>query len=209
MQKLPRRLISVEDPEEPKIIDTEELQMDPQKVNYIAFSHKWGDMPKDAVTTRGTLEQHKIRIPQRKLPPSFRQVIAITHALGLEYLWIDTLCINQGRDGDSAEQADMMQTIFSGAYCVIAACNAGNATDGFLRNKLPKCVKIGNVFVSAVTNDFARDVLQSVLNRRGWVMQEHALARRTIFFTGNQMHFECGDGVRCKTLTKLKKLILS
>ena len=207
MRKLPKRLISVEDPKKPRIIETEELKIDPQKVDYIAFSHKWGDMPKDAVTTKETLERCKKKIPVNKLPASFKDVIAITHALGVKYLWIDSLCINQGRDGDFADQADTMQTTFSGASCVIAACDAENATDGFLKKREPTCVKIGNIFVSAVTNDFERDVLQSVLNRRGWVMQERALARRTVFFTGNQMYWECGDGVRCETLAKLKKLV--
>jgi hypothetical protein len=207
MRKLPKRLISVEDLKGPRIIDTEGLKMDPQNVDYIAFSHKWGDMPEKAVTTRENLELRKKKIPSKQLPTSFKDVIAITHALGVKYLWIDSLCINQGRDGDFADQADTMQTTFSGAYCVIAACDAENATDGFLKEREPTCVKLGNIFVSAVTNDFERDVLQSVLNRRGWVMQERALARRTIFFTGNQIYWECGNGVRCETLAKLKKLV--
>ena len=181
--------------------------MDPQTVHYIAFSHKWGEMPKIAVTTNQNLEQRKKKIPWNELPPSFKNIIVITYALGCKYLWIDTLCIKQGPDGDFTEQADTMQTTFNGAYCVIAACSAENATDGFLQDKDPRCIKMGNVFVSAVTNDFERDVLQSPLNRRGWVLQECALARRTIFFTNNQMYWECGDGVHCETLAKLTKLV--
>jgi hypothetical protein len=68
-------------------------------------------------------------------------------------------------------------------------------------------VRLGNICVSAVTNDFNRDVVLSPLNRRGWVLQEHALARRTIFFTENQMYWECGDGVRCETLGKLMQFV--
>jgi hypothetical protein len=43
------------------------------------------------------------------------------------------------------------------------------------------------------------------LNKRGWVLQERALARRTIYFTARQTYWECGCGVRCETLTRLHK----
>lgn len=115
---------------------------------------------------------------------------------------------NQGPDGDFAEQVEDMQTIFSNAYCVIAASSAMGASTGFLARNSLESVKLGDIFVSGVTNDFTRDVVQSPLNRRGWILQEHALARRTIFFTETQMYWECGDGVRCETLRKLMQLVL-
>ncbi|OCK81870.1 HET-domain-containing protein [Lepidopterella palustris CBS 459.81] len=203
-QVLPIRLISVENPKKPKIIVTTELALDPKKTDYVALSHKWGKMPDEAVTTRQNIEQRKKKIPVNELPLSFKNAIAITRALDCTYLWIDSLCILQGPDGDFNEQADKMQTTFSGAYCVLAACSAESATDGFLQDRESRYVKKGDIFVSAVTNDFERDVLHSPLNCRGWVLQERALARRTIFFTNTQMYWECGDGIRCETLAKLK-----
>jgi hypothetical protein len=163
-------------------------------------------MPDRALSTKANLPARRKVIPPREIPPSFSDVIAITKALDCDYLWIDCLCINQGEDGDFAEQADSMQTIFSNAYCVIAAATSDGAVEGCLkRETLDDAVKVGNVFFSAVTNDFGRDVLQSPLNSRGWVLQERALARRTMFFTANQIYWECGDGIRCETLRKLKQ----
>ena len=192
-------------------MESAELDGTQDQVRYLAFSHKWGQEG-FAVTTAKNVETRKNRIPRRELPTSFTDAIAVTKALGCDYLWIDSLCINQrceDDDGDFDEQADDMRTIYSNAYCVIAASSANGATKGFLDrsselNKL-YAVKVGSVFVSAITNDFTRDVLESPLHRRGWVLQEHALARRTIFFTANQMYWECGDGVRCETLRKLKQ----
>jgi len=43
------------------------------------------------------------------------------------------------------------------------------------------------------------------MNKRGWVLQERALACRTIYFTAQQTYWECGGGVRCETLTKMSK----
>lgn len=203
--RLPKRLVDVRRSSKTKLVESKELD---GEVRYIAFSHKWGTKRFEVTTVENVKARMKC-IPPTELPTSFKDVIAVTKSLGCNYLWIDSLCINQGTGGDFDEQADDMQQIYSNAYCVIAASSANGATEGFLSresklNQLP-AVKVGNVFVSAITNDFTRDVLQSPLHRRGWVLQEHALARRTIFFTTNQMYWECGHGVRCETLRKLKQ----
>jgi len=203
--RLPKRLIDVK---RRKLVESTELHGGQNQIRYLAFSHKWG-REGFAVTTAKNVETRKIRIPLKELPKSFTDAIAVTKALGCDYLWIDSLCINQkceDDDGDFDEQADDMRTIYSNAYCVIAASSASGATEGFLgRSSHLDAVKVGSVFVSAITNDFTRDVIESPLHRRGWVLQEHALARRTIFFTANQMYWECGDSVRCETLRKLKQ----
>lgn len=204
-QQLPKRLISIAHQQKIKIIEVKERKLDPQTVKYIALSHKWGAMPEEAKTTTSNLEQRKKRIPENELPLTFKNVIAITRALGLEYLWIDTLCIIQGPDGDFASQADTMQTTFNHAYCVIAACSAQNATDGLLPKRDVSYIRLDNIIMSAVTNDFERDVLNSPLQSRGWVLQERALARRTIFFSNTQIYMECGNGIRCETGLNMKK----
>ncbi|TGO50291.1 hypothetical protein BOTNAR_0398g00040 [Botryotinia narcissicola] len=207
---LPTRLISVESLENPKIVATADmLKRNPSDVRYVALSHKWGNMPHEATTTRKNLKEREKRIPMSQLPLSFKNAIVITNALGCKYLWIDSLCILQGSDGDFNEEADKMQTTFNGAYCVLAACSAQSAVDGFLQNRESrfKCVEIDGIFVSPVTNDFERDVLQSPLARRGWVLQERAMACRTIYFTGNQTYWECGHGIRSETLAKLRKQV--
>ncbi|KAF7866833.1 hypothetical protein EAF04_005674 [Stromatinia cepivora] len=207
-QLLPKRLISVETPKRPKIVVTADLykNIPPGGVRYLALSHKWGDMPAEAKTTKENLEQRKKKIPMDELPLGFKNAIAITKALNCFYLWIDSLCILQGPNGEFSQEADKMQTTFNGAYCVLAACSAQSAKDGFLHNResRSKYFKINDDYVSPVTNDFERDVLRSPLSRRGWVLQERALARRTIYFTETQTYWECGDGIRCETLAKLR-----
>ncbi|KAH9879714.1 hypothetical protein IAQ61_001533 [Plenodomus lingam] len=203
--KLPKRLIHVRSQKKPKLVETRDLDpKDIQDLRYIAFSHRWGNMPTDAVTTLGNVEKRKNKLITKGLPKSFQNAISVADVLKCDYLWIDSLCILQGPDGDFNDEADTMQDIFSNAYCVIAACDADGRSDGFLRKKQTKTIYQQGTYLSSVTNDFERDVLQSPLNRRGWVLQERALARRTIFFTRNQMYFECGDGIRCETLAKLK-----
>ena len=104
-----------------------------------------------------------------------------------------------------------MEQVFSSAYATIAASCASGTEDGFLKSH-PKreCVTIraendSLFYLCNAIDDFRRDVDQGALNKRGWVLQERALSRRTIYFTEKQSYWECGEGVRCETLTKMKK----
>jgi hypothetical protein len=135
----------------------------------------------------------------------------VTRELGVRYLWIDSLCIIQGKDGDFEDEAERMETVFSEAYCVIAASRATGTSDGFLRDRPNReVVKFKRgledpFYVCEAIDDFQHDVIEGHFNKRGWVLQERALARRTIYFTAKQTYWECGDGVRCETLTKMEK----
>lgn len=142
----------------------------------------------------------------------FQDAVETTRNLKLEYLWIDSICIIQGKDGDFDTEAKRMEDVFSCAYCVIAASSARGQKEGFLnsRSRLPECLTfvpegLPAVYLSHFIDEFEKDVLKGPLSKRGWVLQERALARRTIYFTNSQTYWECGKGVRCETLTKMDK----
>lgn len=147
------------------------------------------------------------------LPATFRDAVGVTRAIGIPYLWIDSLCIIQGKDGDFVQEAKRMELVYSGAYCVLAASRDPGHYAGFLekqrrpRQSVALPGKTGNpvFYVGEMIDDFNAHVLEGKLSKRGWVLQEHALARRTVFFTDQQVYFECGDGIRCETMVKMKK----
>ncbi|KAM7216462.1 Serine/threonine-protein kinase par-4 [Rhypophila decipiens] len=188
-------------------------------VEYIALSHPWGNGP-HFVTNIDNYEKHRRKIRIHSLPATFRDAVKLTRALGKRYLWIDSICIIQGPGGDFEREAKSMEAVFSSAYCVIAASRAENQRSGFLGSR-PRQSRRQYVtlyestqdstgtktrrpfYICENIDDFQGHVLNSHLNKRGWVLQEHALARRTIFFTDQQIYWECGDGVRCETLTKM------
>jgi hypothetical protein len=105
-----------------------------------------------------------------------------------------------------------MEDVYSGAYCVLAASRAKDQRDGFLRAREQQRKHVTfpheqskEFFICDFIDNFNSDVILGPLNRRGWVLQERALARRTIYFTETQTYFECGRGVRCETLTSMHK----
>ena len=178
---------------------------------WIALSHQWGPGPHFS-TTRSNLDSHLNGIKLTTLPATFRDAVIVARALGLKYLWIDSICIIQGKDGDFNQEAERMEEVYSGAYCVLAASRAASHFAGFLSPgkarefvALTQDKRSAPFYICEMIDDFKSHVLGGALSSRGWVMQEHALARRTIFFTDHQTYWECGEGVRCETMTKMKK----
>lgn len=215
----PTRLIDVGTKDAPtlRLFDTQSSPNIPYK--YIALSHPWGSPP-HFCTYRSSLAQHKQRIPDESpnFPNTFRDAITTARELGIRHLWIDSICIIQGADGDFNFEAKRMEDVFSSAYCVIAASSARGQSDGFLKKsrKQRQYLKLrrgegdngsGGLYVCRFIDNFGEHVLNSPLSKRGWVLQERALARRTIYFTDWQTYWECGDGVRCETMTKIEKYV--
>jgi hypothetical protein len=84
------------------------------------------------MTTEDNLDRFiagKIPLP---LPKTFHDAVVTTRALGVQYLWIDSLCIIQDSSEDWSDQAPRMASIYGNAYVVIAADAATNSSEGFL-----------------------------------------------------------------------------
>jgi hypothetical protein len=135
----------------------------------------------------------------------------VTRELGIEYLWIDSLCIIQWNAEDWKREACRMEDVFALAYCTIAATSAVDSNAGFLaRNTSTEYVRFQDsagyqVCICTHMDDFGKDVEEAELNNRAWVMQERVLAKRTIHFSANQTYLECGEGVHCENLTKMER----
>jgi hypothetical protein len=214
---VPKRLLHVsKDADSLRLVETVSM---PQKAEYLALSHPWGEETKvnpHFRTTTGNYKDHLGCVPEFSLPKTFLDAIKVTRALGVEYIWIDSICIVQeGRDGDFDEQAPYMQDIYSSASAVIAATSAVNMASGFLEQEPHRVASVlssgvgtdekRRLYVSSLVDDFHNDVLGAHLNSRGWVFQERALGRRTIHFARNQTYWECGKCFRCETLGSLAK----
>lgn len=90
LSPLPRRLLSMGSSEF-KLIETQgELG------KYAALSYCWGREPeKNLRTLSSSLNNMKAGISREDLPPVFRDAVAVLQSLGVEMLWIDSLCIVQ------------------------------------------------------------------------------------------------------------------
>ena len=102
-----------------------------ESVDYIALSHVWGDFH-PLITTKANLEQRQKGIPLSSFPKTFQDAIILTRSLGIEYLWIDSLCIIQDDNLDWETEAARMRTVYSHALVTISVNDAKDAREGFL-----------------------------------------------------------------------------
>jgi hypothetical protein len=186
------------------------------QVYYIALSHCWGDPTTDDkekfCTTPSNLSRRRNAFTFNDLPKTFQDAIQVTRELRIQYLWIDSLCIIQGEEGntDWETEAKLMERVFNSAYCTIAATSATSWNDGFLERKATsQAVQVQDVsgrwiYVCDNIDNFDVDVDDGNLNKRGWVLQERVLSRRTIHFTERHTYWECGEGVLCENFTRMK-----
>ncbi|RBR11624.1 hypothetical protein FVER53590_14177 [Fusarium verticillioides] len=205
VKAMPTRLISVHEPVH--LLDSSSIN----PTDYIALSHCWGKLTEDQkfCTYKRNIAQVRTKIDTDRLPKTFRDAIVVTRGMGIQYLWMDSLCIIQDDAIDWKQEAGKMEQVFSGAYCTIGATAAKSSVDGFLNDRSTRPyvqldTKDGRLWICPAIDDFRQDVDAAEISTRGWVLQERLLSRRTIHFTSNQVYWECGEGVQCETLGHLE-----
>jgi hypothetical protein len=96
----------------------------------VALSHCWGGST-PIITIMANISKFMKRIPT-PLPKVFADAVAVTRALGIQYLWINSLYIIQDSREDWSNQAPHMASVYGSAYITIAADAASNSSQGFL-----------------------------------------------------------------------------
>ncbi|KAN0068171.1 hypothetical protein V8E54_013741 [Elaphomyces granulatus] len=155
---------------------------------YIALSHCWG-------TDQGQLPLRTTRDKLKDYKQHIENAVTVAREIDVEYLWIHSL-LETGRKKESQK----MEQVFSSAYCTISATSVKNSHEGFLTFPAKEAARIPDeensqfaVYTCIASKSFKQAVGEyGLLNTCGWVLQERALSRRTIHFTGSQIFWECG-----------------
>jgi hypothetical protein len=169
---------------------------------YVALSHCWGK-GNQLCTTSATIETHRRGLMIDILPKTFKDAVRVVRALGLRYLWIDSLCIVQDDLEDWRREAGRMADIYRNAHFVLAASRSASDQEGFLDTRQapvvvnlpsnpPGCEFSLNLQSSPVP-DNARPFDGEPLNQRAWCLQERYLARRILYHCNEQMFWECAE----------------
>lgn len=211
VSKMPHRVLRVEHKDG---FYTVALHEDPPaSAKYVALSHCWGTK-QPLTTTKETLASHKDSIPWESLPKTFQHAILITTVLGVEYIWIDSLCILQDDKGDWAMESAKMSSIYENAWLTIAAAAGPDGAYGCFPTSRPiqeydlalpnKSGSLGKVYARRLQSSIeTREHLTKMHNilplfQRAWVLQERLLSRRILYLFEDEMAFECGTSIRCE-----------
>ncbi|KAH7305343.1 heterokaryon incompatibility protein-domain-containing protein [Stachybotrys elegans] len=183
-----------------------------QSGNYIILSHRWGQDTELCKTTRATLQCRSrecqtttCNICRGTIPPItqlFQDAAMLTAALGIKYIWIDSLCIVQDDDDDWEREAIKMSEYYQKA-CLTICCTALASNGGLFGpisdENISKIARLpyrrqrdglqeGYFYIqcseTALPDDYKENISKSHLLSRGWVFQEWMLSPRLLTFSG-------------------------
>lgn len=122
--------------------------------------------------------------------------MTVTKSIGVAYLWVDAVCINQDDIEEKKEQLPLMDYIYEQASATIVALgdNANVGLPGVKGGplRLPQLVaKFGAVKLLSRAPTLRSQIETSRWSTRGWTYQEGLFSRRCIFFTQHQVYFNC------------------
>ncbi|KAK1958649.1 HET-domain-containing protein [Colletotrichum sublineola] len=160
---------------------------------------------------------HLASINWDKLPATFRDAITLTKNLGINYLWIDSLCIIQDDKKDWLDESMKMASIYRRATLVIAAASSEDSTQGLSNPERPEsltlCVpRYMKETSSRAVYNIAESIdtgigIEGPLKKRAWAFQEWYLGRRKVFFTSKGIKWNC-DGMECNERGSPTELML-
>ncbi|KAG1782713.1 heterokaryon incompatibility protein-domain-containing protein [Suillus placidus] len=198
-----------------RMVDVVSMAMIPAPFGcrYVALSYVWGTIGTEYWTTKNNIAERSTSggLSTANLPETITDSILFVRRLGERYIWIDALCIIQDDSRDKFTQLRAMDLVYGLSYLTIIA--AGGMT---ARDPLPGCrpqtrmlqqhIEVVQGLHLQVAFPRLREVVAlSTWNTRCWTYQEGALSHRRIYFTGQQVYFECQSDVFCEDIVAESK----
>jgi hypothetical protein len=87
------------------------------------------------ITSTDNIDKRMEGILFQDLPKTFKDAVVLTRALGIQYLWIDSLCIIQDSVSDWAAELSQMADVYKHAALTIAASCSTDSYNGFLQKR--------------------------------------------------------------------------
>lgn len=209
--RLPSRVIdvglNVSNQADASLVETES-----QLGEYMALSYCWGDPKVHQVlkTLRSNIDEFKEAIRFDSLPRTLQQAVMLARILQIRYLWIDAICIIQDDQEDWRREAAKMCDVYSSAAITVVACRSDGSSGGiFGSQKYSYCTKVAykSTYVN-VSDDYGRDHEYNILlhersdldpvHTRAWTFQEAILSNRAVFFTSQEIRWECNTCRHCQ-----------
>jgi hypothetical protein len=193
---------------------------------YACLSHCWGES-QPLRTTTANLESHYKRIPWANCPKTFQQSMDVASFLGLDFLWIDSLCIIQDDKEDWEREASRMADVYGRSHLTIAAAASPRSDHGlfaeipssFVGRSVPvvgghdRSLRMHYIAVHETYDDHWNREANGVtdknryspispasdypLTSRSWTLQEHFLSLRIAMFGPCEVALQCATRDFC------------
>jgi hypothetical protein len=195
--ELPTRLIHVPTVEDnlPRLCHTES-----QRGQYVTLSYCWGSGAA-CKTTPLNFEERSRGIPLDELPKTIRDAVYLIRRMGIEWIWIDALCIIQDEVDleDWTHESSLMAQVYGRSLFTICVDWAESTDVGIFgtRNVLNSHTfgPDGDFQLQSLTRGWGKSMISQALYTRGWAFQERMLSTRNIHFLGSQIAWECNTTI--------------
>lgn len=215
----PTRLVEALSDDMFRIVRSDSSSFKPGR-GYVTLSHRWGNGDFARLTTENYSALEKGQ-PVTMLRKIFREALVVARRMNIPYIWIDSLCIIQAGDdfADWRKESTTMAEVYSNSRCNISA-DWGDDDNGLFFERDPpydrpcslqlrlKSPETGHDTLSKSRTPpdavpvyiilpyrWTEDIIESPINRRGWVVQERQLAPRVLHFSPQQVSWECCEKV--------------
>jgi Heterokaryon incompatibility protein (HET) len=167
---------------------------------YVTLSHCWGGSSLLQLK-KSSLAAFQRKLPIGEFPKTYVDAIEVSRALGIRYIWIDSLCIVQDDTDDWRREAARMSEVYSHSFVTIAASASKDGNGGLFYTKSPGATfpfeitvpkgRAQGHYLCYDTSVWRENVEGAILNSRAWVLQERLLSRRLLHFTQDQVYWQC------------------
>ncbi|RSL74260.1 hypothetical protein CEP53_000369 [Fusarium sp. AF-6] len=198
-----------------------------EEARYTALSHCWGgEEHRPPSTTKKTIAKYKEAIEWTDLPQTFTDAMAVTRLLGIEYIWIDSLCIIQDDADDWVRESAKMANIYQQAVLTISADGAADSYAGLFNtvsqrtaaepkkiqwtdgcHEMDLYTRLTNFPPNSahIHSTATINIEENPLRGRAWALQEWLVSSRVVHFTKGELIWECKKVHRCECQMVAKK----
>ncbi|KAH7370500.1 heterokaryon incompatibility protein-domain-containing protein [Rhexocercosporidium sp. MPI-PUGE-AT-0058] len=186
------RLIDVED----KCVVTD------KSFTYAALSYVRGEPEStqlllDKSTSKRLFEKGGVSDQHSDIPSTIEDAMDLCKLIGYRYLWVHALCIVQDDTNEGATHATNIHRIYERAALTIVCARGADSWAGLpgicQRDTQQHVETVQGLRMSNALCEFDSAIASSVWNTRASTLQEKLFSKRLLYFTDDQVFFECGQ----------------
>ncbi|PWY93013.1 HET-domain-containing protein [Aspergillus sclerotioniger CBS 115572] len=131
------------------------------------------------------------------IPLTVQNAFHVVCSLGINFIWVDALCIIQDDDEDKEREIGIMDSIYRNSVLTVCAAS-GSSNDGIsgvdgVKRHPGQTRAVINQFQVTALHPVADLIAATTWDSRGWTLQERLLSRRCVVFTPTETIWQCQE----------------